>query len=220
VACRGFSSRGGRLCAAAVFLITGVVLPVQGSPAAPKGAQIVEEIVNARARLNRLKSYRVTLTLAPGTVVLLRQGAHVVVEVVNPDRYRSVFTMGTTGSAESITVGRQTRSRTSSPRARGAWQCQAHDPPVSDLLPVLPAKASEVVAPSFLGQALTGGVTARGFQYQKKEGRRLSTYRLYTLAGRGFPSRLEAFSAQGKPDITADYYDFDMPIKIELPPCG
>ncbi len=207
-----------RLAVMVVCLLIGI--PAGSSQASPRDAKALNEIVAARRTLDWLTSYRVNVTLAPGTVVLLTRGAAILVEVVNPNRYRSIFTMGALGSAESITVGRETRSRTTAKRSAGRWECKPGEAPVHALLPVLPSRRDEVASITVLGQATTQGAVMRGYDYQKKEGGRLNRYRLYTLAELRRPRRIEAFSAQGRRDATADYFDYNAPITIELPPCG
>ena len=190
------------------------------SHAATSAEKAVGEVLVARMSLDRLRSYRVSVTLAPGTVVVLTQGATVLVEVVTPDRYRSVFKIAGLGTAESITVGERTRSRAIGARSPARWECKADDRPVQALLPVIPAKPGDIGSITAFGETTIGGTRVRGFRYQRREGTRLSTYRLYTLPARGLPRRVEAFSAQGKPDVTADYHDYNVPISIKLPPCG
>lgn len=91
---------------------------------------------------------------------------------------------------------------------------------MQSLLPVIPARGDDIVSLSALGETTAGGSRMRVYQYQRKEGKRLGTYRLYTLAGRVLPRRVEAFSALGRQDVTADYFDYDAPLTIELPVCG
>jgi hypothetical protein len=145
-----------------------------------------------------------------------------VMEVVNPDRMRMLVQVGSM-IMESITVGRESRFRVTGVRGISeAWQC-----------PKSPASAAAAPEPELkITLAATGGDEAviDGAKTQAYDVTQTMVmngttdtmkYRLYVLADRGLPRRMEAHEDDEalKTRSISDYYDYDAPIVIELPTC-
>lgn len=144
--------------------------------------------------------------------------ASAVMEVVNPDRIRMIIQIGPM-AVESVSVGRESRFRVTGVRGMSeTWQCPKAPPsavaPEPELAFTLQAtRGAEVVIDGVKTQAYD--VTQTMEMNGTKETMR---YRLYLLADRGLPRRMESLE-DGKVESTSDYYDYDAPIAIELPNC-
>lgn len=169
-------------------------------------AKAWDEIVAAFNELGKLKSYR-----AKGKMG--EQGT-LAVEVVNPDRSRTVLTMA--GSvAETIVVAAEARYR----MGTGPWTC----PPraqVQDPVMRIEKLTGEVTA-SRGPAAIINGVDTRSYKYTVKEPGPMpsATLRLYVGMKDGLPRRWEMLAEGGKVFIFQEHYDFNRPVTITLPPC-
>src|SRR5688572_17918358 len=145
---------------AAVVLIFVLLLVVGASAQVTvKGdAAAWREVGAAYQNLGKLKTYRMKMTASgqPGAMVL---------EKVNPDRTRTIM-QGQGFSMETISVGNETRSRTTGTGMPQGWQCQSAQsqagPPASASNPV--ASKGEVTV-SRLPDATIDGARTRGYQY-------------------------------------------------------
>ncbi len=97
----------------------------------------------------------------------------------------------------------------------GTWECM---PPQAESF--TPPSLSEVARST---DTTIEGTQVRGYDVTSTEqrgGRAVTTkMRFYVLTDRQLPRRIERFDASGSLEGVMDFYDFDAPITIELPPC-
>lgn len=195
------------------ILLTFLVTSTAGAQVTVRGdAAAWQEVTAAFERLGRLRSYRMKIT-TPG------QPASTVIEVVMPDRFRTVI-QAEGATIESIVVGRETRFRITGEGMPAVWQCQGRPPqtggePQTDLKSV----RGEVTI-SRLADAVIEGARTRGYQYSYTVGGQTTKQRFYVLVDGGLPRRAEILGSGDRVESTTDYYDFNVPITIELPRCG
>lgn len=95
----------------------------------------------------------------------------------------------------------------------GVWQCQRPQTSAS-----VSASTREVTV-ARAGEATIDGARTLGYDLTFVEQSGTTKMRMYVLADRQLPRRTASFDASGKLVGGMDYYDFDAPITIELPPC-
>ncbi|HEY3248638.1 MAG TPA: hypothetical protein VGK88_10155 [bacterium] len=177
---------------------------VKGDPAA------WQEVVAAYQRLGTLRSYRMKVT-GPGV-----PGLGISLEIVNPDRTRTLVDLGN-GGYETIVVGKEARGRVGD----GPWQCQAPPVGLGAGLPDPKAAKGEVTI-ARLRQVTIDGARTQSYQssFSTASTAQPISLRLYVLQSGGVLRRVEILDKAGKITISVDYYDFNAPIKIELPECA
>lgn len=166
------------------------------------------EVQASFERLGKLRSYRARITAPGQTAVALN-------EVVPPDRIRVVQQVANL-TIEFITVGTESRMRIYAGGTPPPWRCVP--PAQAAALRPQQSAAPEAVTIARLGEVLIDGVRTQGYQYTLVVQGRPATQRAYILADGGLPRRVEAVDGA---NVTAvvDYYDFNVPLTIELPRC-
>lgn len=183
-----------------------------GAPAAPKlvvkgDAKAWAEVSAAMTKIAKLKSYRSKGTVAGPTGPMVTM-----MDVVNPGSFYSKTTVG--GKAvEVIQVGTAVRMRTGG----GAWLCDTQQ---QDRLGSDPEKMwGEVTAARGPAEAIAG-VQTQSYTYVWKNDVMTVKTRLFVATTDGLPRRAQVLGDDGSVMMTTDYYDFNAPIKITLPPCN
>jgi len=101
----------------------------------------------------------------------------------------------------------------------GVWQC----PEAGQGASSSSSSSNAEVAAVRLGESTIEGARTQGYDVtftEQREGRTTtSKMRMYMLADRQVPRRIESFDASGKSQGMMDYYDYDAPITIDLPAC-
>lgn len=97
----------------------------------------------------------------------------------------------------------------------GVWQCQRPQADASS------SASTPEVTVARAGEMTIDGARTRGYDltYVDQRQNTNTKMRIYVLADRQVPRRIESFDANGKVLGGMDYYDFDAPITIDLPPC-
>ncbi len=169
---------------------------VKGDP----GAWI--EIAAAYRRLNQLRTYRIRLSAPDRTTGTL--------DIVNPDRIHTVVRSDKV-QIETIQVGKALRYREGN-----RWRCAGDVPafPLQD-----PTNVRGEVTVTRKGQQTINGVRTRVYAYARKHEAVVTKRRIYLDARTGLPVRLEILNVSWQLAQRLDYYDFDAPFRIALPPC-
>jgi hypothetical protein len=185
-------------------------MPLGPSPAFASDPVVQQEVMAAFHRL-QAKSYRMRMT-APDQTVLGEHAAS--------DSWRMITTVtGQPGKIESITVGRETRSRVIGPGVPGTWICSAAgpQPPIALTMNDFDAALEASRRPDIV----IGGSRAHAYELTYTvHGQSAGTTTLYVDARTGLPRRSVASSPAGGGTVVTDYYDYDAPISIKLPACG
>lgn len=195
---------------AGLALVATVAAPAAAQLTVKGDAQAWQDVVAAYQRLTTLRTYRVKISgsATPGPVT---------VEVVNPDRRRTVATLGTQRTTEVITVGRESRTRVGT----GPWQCQGPIGFGFGSVPFDPKAMKGEVTVSRVGPVTLDGTRMLAYRvaYGPAGTDRVTHTRLYVLADSGLPRRSDVYGTDGKVSTTIDFFDFNAPITIELPKC-
>jgi hypothetical protein len=196
------------VCVLAVAQPAAAQLTVNGPQAA------WQEVTAAYQRLSTLRTYRMKIR---GAGV---PAGGITVEIVNPDRRRTVVPMGQ-GGFETIVVGKEGRTRT----GNGPWQCQLA--PGSMVggpggWPPDPRTAKGEVTVARLGFATLEGARTQGYEvvYTPSANAKPTTIRVFVVQNGGLLRRIEVLDKDEKVAVTVDYYDFNAAITIELPKCS
>ncbi len=197
--------------AAVVALVLAGSLAAAVDAAAPKlvvkgDAKAWAEIAAAMTKLQKLKSYRAKGTVAGPTGAMVT-----LMEVMNPGSFYSKTTVGG-NTVEVIQVGTAVRMRTGS----GAWICDTQQ---RDQLGADPEKMwGEVTAARGPAETIAG-IRTQSYTFVWKNDIMTTKNRLFVATTDGLPRRAQVLGDDGSVTMTTDYYDFDAPIKIALPPC-
>ena len=194
------------------FVTAVLLLALAGSTSAAQGltvkgdAQAWKEIEAAFIKFSKAKSYRAKM--------IMKDGGTTTMETVPPDRMRTITTTGAE-TYEWITVGNQVRVR----QGNGPWTCvpSAGPAPIPNTNPQ--QMAGEVTAAR--GPAVViEGVQTQSYSYTWKDAVSTSNLKLYVAVNNGLPKRIESLDNKGAVEMTINYYDYDVPITINLPACG
>lgn len=200
--------------AVAVIFVLLLVAGASGQVTVKGDAAAWREISAAHGNLAKLKTYRMKIATTG-------QPDSIVMEKVNPDRTRMIM-QGQGMSIETIIVGNETpRTRMSGTGVPAGWQCQrgqAQAGPGGSAPD--PAKAKGEVTVSRLADATIDGAKTHGYQYTTRSDGPPVQSRVFVLADRSLPRRTEVLDEGGKVQSTIDYYDYNVPITIDLPKCG
>lgn len=195
-------------------ILGGLALVASGASAAPKltvkgDAKAWAEIEAAFVKLAKLRSYRAKVTITGGG-----GGTW---EFASPDRFRSVMDAGGVRT-ETIWVGQQVRLR----QGNGPWQCVSWD---------MPSPATDT-------SKMSGEVTAQKGPVGVVDGVQTQTYtftwkntipgaftmtivnKVFVTIATGLVKRAQTLDDKGAVTSQNDYYDYNAPIKIDLPACG
>jgi len=173
-----------------------------------------QEVMAAYQRLASVRTYRMKIK---GTGV---PAGGIVVEVVNPDRRRTLVPLGK-GGFETIVVGNESRTRV----GNGPWQCQAAPGSLGGGTGGWPPdlrRAKGEVTVTRLGFATLEGARTQSYEivYTPSANAKPTTIRLYVLQSGGILRRAEVLDKDEKVAVTIDYYDVNAPITIDLPKCA
>lgn len=196
---------------ALALVLTGTLVFATGALAAPKlivkgDAKAWAEIAAAMTKLTKLKSYRAKGTVAGPTGPMVT-----LMDVVNPGSFYSKTTTGGT-TVEVVRVGTAVRMRTGG----GAWIC---DTQTQDQLGMDPEKMWGEVTASRGAAETVAGVRAQSYTYVWKNDVMTTKIRFFVATTDGLPRRTQVLEEDGSVTMATDYYDFNAPIKITLPPC-
>ncbi len=173
-------------------------LAVKGDPKAWK------EIEAALTSFSKVKTYRAKQTVA--------QGVSMALEAVNPDRYHTKMTMA--GFAmETIQVGREVRTR----QGKGPWMCTGLP---ADTPETNPTKMTGEVTASRGPAERIDGVSTQSYTYSWKSRKLTARFRIFIAGNNGLPKRMQMLNEQGAAQMTFDYFDYNAPVTITLPPCS
>lgn len=185
-----------------------VLLAALGATAAPvvKGdPKAYAEINAAFDKWLHLKSWRMKGTLP--------EGGSQTGEFVSPDRMHIVMNMGGVVS-ESIVAGKDGRVR----QAGGPWQCLPEQVPIALNPKDMTEITGEVTATR--GPVLAvDGVQTQSYTYSTNENGKKSNIKLFVALTNGLPKRIQMLNEKGAVEQTLDYFDYNAPITITLPPC-
>ncbi len=187
--------------AASVWAASPPTLVVKGDPRA------WAEVEAALVKLNSLKSYRVKGKLPPQAILAI--------EVVNPDRYRMVTTMGGM-TTETIVVAGQPRYRV----GKGPWACNLAKAKLQDPVIRRDKMTGEVTAARGRA-AVVEGVQTQSYTYTWKapDMEEPAKFTLYVSVKDGLPRRWQMLDDEGAVMVEHFYYDHNAPITITLPAC-
>lgn len=198
-----------RLTAAILLVLlaaasAGAQLTIKGDAAA------FQEVQEARKRLHALRSYRTKLTSAGSNSTLI-------FERVKPDRSRSIQYLDNL-IIESIGVAGEIRIRMIRSGKPGVWECASKKPPPQPSRSNPDAKGEVTV--TRLGELTIDGAKVRKFlSVTLLQGVSNRQY-VYVLVKDRLVRREERLAPRvDKVEHRWDYYDFNAPITIELPPC-
>jgi len=197
----------------AAMLATVLAAPAAGQVTVQGDARAWQDVTAAYDRLAALRTYRMKITGAGVPTGGIR------IEIVNPDRRRTVVPMGQ-GGFETIIVGKEGRTRT----GNGPWQCQVAP---GSLIggpggwPPDPRTAKGEVAVTRLGFATLEGARTQSYEvvYTPSANAKPVTIRVFVLQNSGVLRRIGVLDKEEKVTVTIDYYDFNASITIELPAC-
>jgi hypothetical protein len=134
-------------------------------------------------------------------------------EYVSPDRYHIVQNIRGV-VAETINVGKQGRLR----QGGGPWQCLPEHEPISFNSKDMEDIKGEVTAAR--GPVVTiDGVQTQSYTYSTNENGKKSNQQLFVALTNGLPKRIQQQDEKGAVQWTIDYFDYNAPIAITLPPC-
>ncbi len=202
-----------RAISGVLVVLVGLVLVTSGAVAAPKltvkgDAKAWAEIEAAFIKLAKLKSYRAKVSM-PGS----GGGTW---EYVRPDRFRSVMDVGGE-KTETIWVGQQVRLR----QGNGPWKCVSWNMPspatdTSQMQGEVTAQKGPVVA--------IDGVPTQSYSYTWKNvvpGAFSMTIanKVFVTIATGLVKRSQMIDDKGAVRAQTDYYEYDAPIRIDLPAC-
>lgn len=191
----------------ALAVIT-VLLATLGATAAPvvKGdPKAYTEIKAAFVKWLQVKSYRAK-EMAQGM-------GSMTMEYVSPDRYHITQQMSGV-VAETINVGKEGRLR----QGGGPWQCLPEREPISLNPKGMEEIKGEVTAAR--GPVVTiDGVQTQSYTYSTNENGKISNQKLFVALTNGLPKRIQQLDGKGAVQWTMDYFDYNAPITITLPPC-
>lgn len=177
---------------------------VKGDP------QAWAEVKAALGRLAALKTYRIKGTIRGGNTQAW--------EVVNPNRVHYTRTAGG-GTIDTISVGKEMRIRDGA-----TWKCPKIPIPIPDPNAEYGTGITEVTAKKGAIETIEG-VQTQTYFYEYAIGIRFgpvnpkTNIKLYVAIGTGLPKRQQGLNDKGTVNFTWDYYDFNAPITIDLPPC-
>lgn len=199
-----------------LMITSGAAMATQ-APTVKGDVQAWAEIEAVLLKLTQVRSYRVH-----GWYYGFEFGLGGAVEVVNPDR-EHIILFNDGGFYEAIKVGNDTRTRGGSPG--DIWMCDQSDssPPAPfdflALLGMYPPIMSEVTAAR--GPAgIIGGTPTQSYTYKPSDWP--FVVRLFVADATGLPRRVQWVETQGEQKdvvMQADFFGYDAPIVIELPPC-
>ncbi len=193
----------GKMTALAAVTIM-LAAPWAGAAPVVKGdPKAYAEIKAAFDKFLHVKSYRMKGTL--------QDGVSMTMEVVPPDRYHTVMNMGGVVS-ESIAVGKEARVR----QGGGPWQCL---PEQESVVPKNPGEIKGEVTAAKGPVVAVDGVQTQSYTYSMIEEGVKSNYKLFVALTNGLPKRLQILDEKGAVTGTWDYFDYNAPITIALPPC-
>lgn len=199
-----------------LVVLVGLALVASAAAAPPKltvkgDAKAWAEIEAAFIKLMKLKSYRAKVTMTGG-------GAGTW-EFVSPDRFRSVMDLGGVRT-ETIWVGKEMRFR----QGNGPWQCVSDPtpPPATDtgrMTGEVTAQKGPVVA--------VDGVQTQSYTFTWKTAAiapgapaMTMTSKVFVAIATGLPRRSQTIDDKGAVTSQTDYYEYNTPIRIDLPACG
>ena len=176
---------------------SGAKLVVKGNPAA------WAEIKAALTKFHALKTYRAKGTLPGGSAFTM--------DVVQPDRFRTRMKVAGM-SIETVTIGRDVRFR----QGDGPWMCagQPSVPPETN-----PANMAGEVTAAKGPAAVIAGVNVRSYTYAWKRDGQSTRFKLFVGNQNGLPKRLQVLDGKGKVRSQFDYFDYNVPVSIQLPAC-
>jgi hypothetical protein len=174
--------------------------------------EAVREVDAAFQRLNRLNTYRVRYS---------ERGMEgmVVIDVQNPDRRRTVVPQD--GATLELTqVGARTLVRLTRPDMNGQWRCSPVLSASADLPVTNPSRVDAEVAVARLRdeQIVLARVQVYTYTMRFPDGGTLQSL-LYVNQNGGQPRRWMVVDGDGAMLGTVDYYDYNAPLTIQLPPC-
>jgi hypothetical protein len=200
--------------AVALVLAAAVVTATQAvaaqDPTVKGDPQTWAEVKAALGRLAALKTYRIKGTIRGGNTQAW--------EVVNPNRVHYTRTAGG-GTIDTISVGKEMRIRDGA-----TWKCPKIPIPIPDPNAEYGTGASEVAAHKGPIEAV-GGVQTQTYTYTLTMGPSIGpmsgkvNIKLYVALNSGLPKRQQGLNDKGTVNFTWDYFDFNAPITIDLPPC-
>lgn len=206
-----------RVSSSVLAALVGLALATSGAAAAPKltvkgDAKAWAEIEAALVKLTKLKSYRAKVTMTGGG-----GGTW---EFASPNRFRSVMDLGGMRT-ETVWVGKQMRFR----QGNGPWQCVSDPtpPPATDTSQM----TGEVTAQKGPAVAVDGVQTqSYTFTWKTSAGTgpgafaMTITNKVFVTIATGLPKRSQMVDDKGAVAAQTDYYDYDAPVRIDLPACG
>jgi len=202
-----------RIIAIVVCLLTLLALRDAGAQLIVKGDRAAyEKVRQAFEMLRTVRSYRmrsVSPRISPAVIIN---------ELVNPDRWRSLKPRE--GFAiETIRVGNEMRLRVIRKGRPEPWSCLKTPHPAA-APNIDPETATGQVEVTDLGAFKIGGISTRGYRYARTTSRGTAMRRIYLHIDTGRLRRQEILGSDGSLLTTFDYYDYNAPIRIELPKCG
>lgn len=190
------------LAVIAVFLAT---LGATAGPVVKGDPKAYAEIKAAFVKWLHVKSYRAKQASE-------KMGS-MTMEFVSPDRYHIVQKMGGV-VAETINVGKEGRLR----QGGGPWQCLPEQEPMSFNLKDMEEIKGEVTAAKGPVVAIDG-VQTQSYTYSTNENGKTSNQKLFVALTNGLPKRIQGLDKQGAVKWSIDYFDYNAPITITVPPC-
>lgn len=191
------------LAVISVFLAT---LGATAGPVVKGDPKAYAEIKVAFVKLLHVKSYRAKATT--------QEMGSMTMEFVSPDRWHFVQKMGGV-VGETIIVGKGSRVR----QAGGPWQClPEQEGPISLNLKDMEEIKGEVTAAKGPVVAIDG-VQTQSYTYSTNENEKTRNQRLFVALTNGLPKRVQELDKQGAVKSSTDYFDYNAPITITLPPC-
>ena len=194
------------LCVVAAFPAA-AELTVKGDAAAWR------EVVAAYQKLGALPGYRIRTTMPQGSMI---------VEVAPADKAMHSTMESSSGGAEFIIVGGQSRMRVTASGAPAGWRCVnlPQMPNMSD-----PSAVQGAVDVARAPDAAIDGQPMHVYLYtiESSGGGSMAAAgpvktTLYVGSGNGLPRRVVVATTRG--DQSLDYYDYGAAIQITLPPCA
>lgn len=187
-----------------MMLLLGLLIsPAQaGGPAVKGDPKALQKILAAFNRVSAAKTYRMKGTIG---------GTSTVMEAVMPNRYHTWVESPDGKVFETVRVGSEVRFQQDGQR----WTCAPAfrlNVPDTDL-----ASLSDKIIAAKGPIAMIDGVATQSYTYTLAgQG---YTIRLYVTIADGLPKRMEGLDSTGAVESTFDYYDYGVPITIDLPAC-
>ncbi len=189
------------LLAAVALLLP--LLPVRAAPGPTfKGdPQAVAEVQAAFQKFTAAPSWRSRMTGA---------GGNVLTEYVAPDRFHMVMTQNNQ-TTEIFVIGRDAWMKSPGSCAKMPANVPMRNP--KDMAAHASADSTITVAKS--GPATIEGTATQSYMVTTVSGGTTTTEKLYVATGTGLIRRMEI---QGREPTTIDYFDYNVPLKVD-PPC-